>query len=293
MYDTAIVGTGPAGLSAALNLQLHEKSLLWFGSKQMSDQVEKAEQIVNYPGFGSLTGRQLNEKFREQAVQRGFSITEQKVTSVMAAGDHFMLLADQDVYEVRTVLLATGLTREKGFEGEKRLLGNGVSYCATCDGFLYKGKTIVVYCGNPRYESEVDYLAQLAKKVYLSTPYRECGIDLPNVERLEAPIREVQGQQRVEAVLLSNGRTLLTDGLFCLRTSVAPETLAPGLKLEGPHIVVSRAMETNLPGCFAAGDCTGRPYQITKAVGEGNVAAHSILDYLSKVAKNKNGKTDA
>ena len=200
----------------------------------------------------------------------------------MPNGAGFMLLADNEIFEARTVLLATGASAGPGLPGERELLGRGVSYCATCDGFLYKDKTIAVLCANPRFEHEVVYLAQLAAKVYLCTPYRGCGIDLPNVTVLHSAIAGVNGEGRVSSVRLADGTELSADGLFCLRGSVAPAALVPGLRMDGVHIAVDRRMATNIPGCFAAGDCTGRPYQIAKAAGEGNIAGHSITDYLAQ-----------
>ena len=280
MLDAAIVGTGPAGLSAAINLKLHEKSFIWFGSQNFSDKVQKSEQIANLPGMGLISGADLNSNFAAHARQLELTVTDKMVTNILPAGGHFMLLAENEMYEAKTVLLATGVASGKGFEGETEFLGRGVSYCATCDGFLYKGRTIAVYCGAKRYEHEVAYLAGLAEKVYLSTGYKDCGIDLPNVTRIK-PIQAVEGDIRVSHVTLYDGTSLEVSGLFCLRNAVAPATLLPGLAVEGAHIVVDRAQKTNLPGCFAAGDCTGRPYQLAKAVGEGNVAAHSMLQYLS------------
>ena len=95
------------------------------------------------------------------------------------------------------------------------------------------------------------------------------------------PIHEISGSMKVEKIRLTDGTEYEVNGVFCLRNAVAPSTLLPGLELDAPHIIVNRKQETNIPGCFAAGDCTGRPYQLTKAVGEGNVAAHAILDYLN------------
>ena len=280
MLDTAIIGTGPAGLSAALTLQLHKKSLIWFGSPNYSEKVQKSEKIANYPGFPLISGADLNRQFQRQAQAMGLTPANKVVTSIMPLKDRFVLLAENDMYEARTLLLATGVVSAKGFSGEAELLGHGVSYCATCDGFLYQGKTIAVFCGAKRYEHEVSYLAGLAKKVYLSAPYRDCAVGLPNVERI-SPIRAVLGEKRVSGILLYDGRELEVSGLFCLRGAVAPGTLVPGLQVEGAHIVADRSGRTNLPGCFAAGDCTGRPYQLAKAVGEGNVAAHAIVEYLS------------
>ncbi|MCD7921088.1 MAG: FAD-dependent oxidoreductase [Clostridiales bacterium] len=281
MYDTAIIGSGPAGLSAALNLKLHNKDVIWFGSGELSSKVEKSEKIANYPGPGMIAGTELNRCFKEQMEAMEIQPTDKMVTTVMAGASGYQLLAGNDIYEARTLLLAIGSVSAKGFPGEERLLGRGVSYCATCDGFLYRGKTIAVYCGDRRFEHEVRYLAELAEKVYLSAPYADSGIGLSNVERLSKPIRQVAGEARVSAIVLADQTEINVDGLFCLRGAVAPAALLPDLAMDGAHIIVNRRMETNLPGCYAAGDCTGRPYQIAKAVGEGNVAAHSILEYLS------------
>ncbi|MCD8152147.1 MAG: NAD(P)/FAD-dependent oxidoreductase [Clostridiales bacterium] len=285
MYDTAIIGSGPAGLSAALNLKLHEKDVIWFGAKDLSVKVEKSEKIANYPGIPMVSGADLNRKFHEQMEQMDLSLTDAMVTNILPMDGSFQLLAENEIYEARTLLLAIGAVAAKGFAGEQDFLGRGVSYCATCDGFLYKGKTIAVYCQDRHFEHEAEYLAGLARKVYLYTPYADCGVDLPNVERLTRPLKEVIGGMKVTAIRLTDGTELAADGLFCLRNAVAPAVLLPGLSMDGPHIAVNRRAETNLPGCYAAGDCTGRPYQIAKAAGEGNVAAHSILEYLSSDGK--------
>ena len=281
MFDAAIIGTGPAGLSAAINLKLHDKSVVWFGSAQGSDKVEKSEKIANYPGMGLISGPELNAHYAAHAQTLGLTVEDKMVTNIMPAEDHFMLLAENEVYEARTVLLATGVVSARSFSGEAELLGRGVSYCATCDGFLHRGKTIAVFCAAARYEHEVEYLAGLAAKVYLYTPYKDSAVTAPNVEKI-APIRAVLGTERVTGVELFDGTQIEAEALFCLRNAVAPTSLLPSLTVEGAHIVVDRQQRTNLPGCFAAGDCTGRPYQLAKAVGEGNVAAHSMLEYLAE-----------
>ena len=289
VYDVAIIGTGPAGLSAAITLKLHNKSILWLGAKNLSTKVEKSEKIANYPGMGYITGKELIARFEEHAEAMELEITEQMVTAIMPGGDYYMMSAGSDVYMAKTILLATGAAAAKGFEGEDELLGRGLSYCATCDGFLYKGKTIAVFCGDERFEHEIEYLAELAGKVYVSAAYaggkygkNGSGTDKDNIEMLPKPIRKVIGGMKVNAVELTDGIQTEIDGLFCLRNAIAPATLLKGLELDGAHVIVNRDMETNMAGVFAAGDCTGRPYQIAKAVGEGNIAAHSIVEYLSK-----------
>ena len=284
MYDVAIVGTGPAGLSAALTLKLHNKEIVWFGSAALSDKVGKSEKIANYPGVPMVGGSELNDVFRGQAAELGIEMTEKKVTNIAALDDMFMLLADNEMFEARSVLLATGIPQAKGMENEDRLLGMGVSYCATCDGFLYKGKTVAVYCTDDRMGHDIDYLEEIADKVYVYTNFGYTN-DSPKVEILDKPIKKLDGAMKADAVELSDGRRIDVDGVFILRPAIAPSTLFSGLELDGAHIKVDRNQETNYKGCYAAGDCTGRPYQIAKAVGEGNVAAHAILERLSELDK--------
>lgn len=282
IYDAAIIGTGPAGLSAALNLKIHEKQLLWIGSSRFSDKVEKAEQILNYPGFHAATGPELNAAFRSQAQAMGLTVTDAMVNSIMDMGSHYALMAGADFYEAKALILATGVATVGTLPGESQLVGRGVSYCATCDGSLYRGKTIAVVCTNPRFEHEVAYLANLAATVHYFPTYQPVGALPDNVILGSDKPRAVLGEARLSGLELRSGATLPVDGLFCLRDAVSLATLLPGLATEKGHIAVGRDMATNLPGVFAAGDCTGRPYQYAKAVGEGNIAAHSVIEYLSK-----------
>ena len=139
VFDTAIVGTGPAAISAALTLKLHKKNIVWFGSRKLSPKVEKSEMIANYPGAAMVTGPELNRLYQEQIARAGLEITERQVTNILANRRGFMLQAGDEIFDAKTVLLATGSVSPTGFPGEAELLGHGVSYCATCDGFLYPG----------------------------------------------------------------------------------------------------------------------------------------------------------
>ena len=285
MYDCIIIGTGPAGLSAALNLKTYKKSFVWFGSKSLSDKVRKAEKITNYTGFPELTGQELFAHFEDHIQSAGLEITEKTVTNVMSAGNYYMVLADNEIYEAKTLILAMGVMTAKLLKGEDELLGRGVSYCATCDGMFYKDKEIAVLCNDPKYEHEVEYLADLAAKVTYFPLFSDSQVKKENVTISKDFPVEVNGIDRVTGLTLKSGEILSVDGVFCLRNAIALSKLIPELEIENGHIVVDRAQKTNLPGCFAAGDCTGRPYQYTKAVGEGNVAAHSCISYLAEIAE--------
>ena len=281
IYDAAIIGTGPAGLSAALTLKANSKNFIWIGSKTLSEKVTKAECIPNFPGFANVTGEALNAAFLQQVEVAQLEITDRMVNSIMSLGSHYAIMAGSDFYEAKTVILATGVTNSGTLPGEQEKIGRGVSYCATCDGMLYRGKTIAVICNNQRFEHEVKYLAELANTVYFFPSYKNIGALPANVQIMNEKARGIVGEKKVSIVELSTGETVVVDGVFCLRDSVSLTTLLPNLTIEKGCIIVDRAMATNLPGCFAAGDCTGRPYQYAKAIGEGNVAAHSVLEYLA------------
>ena len=282
IYDAAIIGTGPAGLSAALTLKANNKNFLWIGSPSFSSKVEKAERIANYPGLSLVTGPEMNEAFHRQCRELDLQILDRMVGSILPFGEHFALMAGEDFYEARTVLLATGVTAVGLLPGEAELVGKGVSYCATCDGRLYRGKTIGILCGAKRFEPEAEFLASLAGTVYFLPLYKDPAFAGENVHHLPHRIAALREENdRLSGLVLTDGSEVSVDGLFCLRENVSLGTLLPGLATEKGHIAVDRNMATNLPGCFAAGDCTGRPYQYAKAVGEGNIAAHSILEYLA------------
>lgn len=285
MYDCIIVGTGPAGLSAALNLKMYNKSFVWFGSKRLSEKVVKAEKIMNYPGIPAVTGQELFDRFNEHIKEAELEITEKTVTNIMHAGNYYMLLADNEIYEAKTILLCMGVMSARALEHEDELLGKGVSYCATCDGMFYKNKKIAVISNDPKFEHEVEYLADLASEVTFFPGYKGAKIEHAHVTISKDMPVTVNGENHVSSLTLRSGETLAVDGVFCLRNAIAPSKLFTGLEVENGHIVVNRKMETNFKGCFAAGDCTGRPYQYAKAVGEGNVAAHSCIEYLAEIKK--------
>lgn len=280
MYDCIIIGTGAAGISAALTLKARGKSFLFIGSKSLSAKISAAEKINNYPGIPSASGNELKISFLNHLNAAGIQITAAQVTGVYDMGGHFGVLCGQDSYEAKTVILATGVESVRPVPGELEFLGRGVSYCATCDGLLYKGKKIVVVCTSKDMEDEAEYLASLASEVVFAPLYKDVALKGKNVRCINDMPKAIEGGKRVERVVFRD-EVVPCDGVFMLKSAIAPSALVPGLKTEGGHVVVDRQCRTNLSGLFAAGDCTGRPYQYAKAAGEGNVAAHSVCEFLS------------
>ena len=282
MFDTAIIGTGPAGISAALTLQALKKNIILFGSGQLSQKIRAAEQIRNYPGLPMVTGAGMQAAFAQQLEEMDIPITEKTVTGIYHMGTHYSILCNQEAFDAKTVILCTGVESVKPIEGELEFVGRGVSYCATCDGFLYKGKSIAVLCTTKELEHEISYLADLADQVTLIPMYKDPQVAGDNIRVIRKMPTAIRGGMKADTLVIGE-EEIKVDGIFMLKQAVAPSVLLYGLETEDGHITVDRACRTNLPGCFAAGDCTGRPYQYVKAAGEGNVAAHSANEYLSSL----------
>lgn len=281
MTDCIIIGSGLAGISAALTLQANHKNFMIFGSLGLSEKIKKAETVHNYPGLADIEGQAFVEALQTQLSKAEISIKEEKVSGVYALNGKFGVATQEGgYYESASVILACGVENIKEIDGETEFLGRGVSYCATCDGFLYKDKTVAVLCTSKRLEHEVEHLADFAKKVYVIAMYKDVEITRDNVEILRKMPQKLQGEKRISEVVFAN-ETLPVDGFFALRESFSPSVLLNGLQMQDGYVAVTRNMETNIAGCFAAGDCTGRPFQYAKAVGEGNVAAHAVSAYLS------------
>lgn len=280
MVDCIIIGSGVAGISAALTLQSNKKSCMIIGGSHLSDKITKAEKIHNYPGLTDITGVEFTQKLQAQLQAAGLTITQQKAIGIYPMQDKIGVATQEGGYfEAKTVILANGVESVKQIDGEMEFAGRGVSYCATCDGFLYKDKTIFALCTSKRLEHEIEHLSSFAKTVYAFLLYKDVG-ELPeNVVLLKKMPKKIDGEQRVSKVIF-DGEELAVDGVFVLKESSSPTSLLQDLEVQDGHIVVDRDMQTNVKGIFAAGDCTGRPYQYAKAVGEGNVAAHAVSRYL-------------
>ena len=181
------------------------------------------------------------------------------------AWNGFHLTVGSEIYEGETLILAPGVVRQAKYPGETEYLGRGVSYCATCDGMLYRGKPVAVVGYTDTARQEAEFLQKIGCSVtYFDRP-KQC---------------EIRGDGRVESVTC-DGRTIPAEGVFILRPTMAPTELFPGLAVEQGYVTVDRRMATNLPGLFAAGDCTGGPLQVSKAAGDGLIAGQSAAAWAA------------
>ncbi|MBV7271563.1 NAD(P)/FAD-dependent oxidoreductase [Clostridium thailandense] len=281
-YDIAIIGTGPAGLSAAINSKIRNKNIILFGSKDFSSKLIKAPKVNNYLGFYDITGSELKAQFEKHINVMDIGITNERINNIYAMGDYFALMVNEKMYEANAIIVATGIEYTKPLKGEEEFLGKGVGYCATCDAPLYKGKVVTIIGYNRDAEEEANYVSELAEKLYYIPMYNGSYKLRGNIETVNDRPLEIQGDDRVNKLILKSSE-INTDGIFVLKDSVAPSQLVPGLAMEGDHIKVDLDMKTNIKGCFAAGDCTGKPYQYMRAAGQGQVAALSAVAYLDSI----------
>ena len=171
-YDIAIIGTGPAGLSAAINAKIRNKKYIIFGSRELSAKIIKAPKVNNYLGLPKITGVELKEAFQKHIEEMDIKITYERVNNVYAMGDYYSIMVNDKIYEATTVILTTGVEFSKAINGEEQYLGRGVGYCATCDAPLYKGKKVAIIGYNKEGEDEANYVSELASKVYYIPMYK-------------------------------------------------------------------------------------------------------------------------
>ena len=275
LYDVAIVGGGIAGYSAALTAKNLRLNYLWLGDKNFGKKASKAEYVRNYPAF-SGDGAAFVQALQKQRKSEGILLTERRVDGIYKEKDAFLLTSGKESYSARTVILATGVEHSAGLGDE--FVGRGVSYCAVCDGALYKGRKIAAVLYAEEELAEAEYLAGFASEVLLFAKF-PVTVKAANIRIMEESPKSVAGTERVQKLVTDQGEYAV-DGVFLLGKAAPLAVLCGGLKTEGAHIICGRDLATNLGGMFAAGDITGRPYQFVKAAGEGCKAAYSVKDYL-------------
>ena len=281
MFDIAIIGGGPAGLSSAVTGAIRKKKIALFEQGEFSAKLQKAHTVDNYVGLPEISGKDLMQKMADHALSyEEVSLIKEKVTNIFIDNDNFMILTNKGNYQAKSVIMAIGVAPAKLLPGEKEFLGRGVSYCATCDGMLYKGKEVVVIGYTAEAEHEAEYLAEICEKVTYLPQYKMSDEKKYSFIIKKDIIKEIVGTMKVEQLVLGK-ETIAADGIFIIRATDPIDNIFPELALENQVVKVDRDMATNIKGVFAAGDCIGKPWQISKASGEGLVAIHSVINYLN------------
>lgn len=292
IYDVIVIGKGPAGISCAIyTTRANLKTLVIGKSDSM---LLKADKIENYFGFAEpVSGKKLLETGVAQALRLGTEIIEDEVVNIEKT-DIFKVTGVNGEYEATSVLIATGApVVTVPIKNLQRFEGNGISYCTTCDGFFFRNKKVGVLGYTDYAIHEAMDLEVFTQDITLYTNNMPLNVSEALKESLDKlkintlKIRELQGQDRIEEIVFEDGSREIIDGLFIAYGSASSTSFAlkMGIATEGKNIVVNDKMETNIPGLFAAGDCTGVFKQVSVAVGQGAIASRQIIDYVRKTRK--------
>ena len=282
LTDIIVIGGGPAGLSAAINARARGKSVLVVSNPISENPLYKAPVMDNYPGLPNISGADYLRKLEDHAKESGAQFRSGRVLTIAPMGERFFVSIGSDYEETRSVILAIGAQRGAKLPGEEEFLGRGVSWCATCDGMLYRGKDVVVVGLAHDAPAEANFLQEIGCKVTYVARSAPEGLN-PEIPVVLGRKLSVEGESTVTAVHVDE-TTLSCQGAFILRSAMAPKDLLPSLTLEAGYIPVNRSMATNIPGVFACGDCTGLPLQAAKAVGEGLIAGQSAAEYVDRLS---------
>lgn len=286
-YDIAIIGTGPAGISAAITAKLRNKNIILFGNKDLSDKINKAHSIKNYTGLPNVTGEELAAALKNHLNDLDIEITEKRVNAVYSMGEYFALQVGKEMIESKTLIIATGVTASKTLKNEDEFLGRGVSYCATCDAHFCKGKDVAVIAYTKEAEEDALFLSEVCSSIKYFPLYdisNEVFDKYGNIQIIKDKPIGFAGNMKAEKIICENS-SYDAFSTFVVRNNISADKLVPGLKTDGTHIIVDLQMETNIKGLFACGDIAGKPYQYIKSAGQGNIAALSAVAYLANKSK--------
>ena len=292
MYDTIIIGAGPAGLTSAIYLRRANKKVLVLESKGYGGQIASADKVENYPGIAQISGYELAENLYKQAENLGAEIKFETVMSVMPDKT---VKTNGGNYKAKTVIIANGAEKRKlNLKKESDFIGKGVSYCATCDGNFFKGKTVTVVGGGNSALEDALYLSDVANKVYVvhqfdefnaEEKYREDLSQKSNVSFfMESTVTAINGENKLETVTVTDrnktNKELDTDGLFiAIGQEPKNQVFSNVVNLnEAGYIRCNDSVYTKTDGIFAAGDTREKELrQLTTAVSDGSLAATAAL----------------
>lgn len=279
-YDIIIVGFGPAGISAGLNASIRGKKVLIIGKK--SKALEKSPSIKNYLGFNDIKGSDLYKNFTDHIKNYPVEILDKKIKAVYAMGEYFSVDLGDKMLRSKSCIIAAGVDMRKSIEGEDKFFAKGISYCATCDASLYKGKKVVLVGMNDEAIEEANFINKMASQtIFVNPNKKDVKLD-EGIEIINKKPEKFTGNLKAESLILEDGQELKADGFFIIKNSSKPESLVPSIEIEDGHIKVNYDMSTNIKGLFACGDITGRPYQINKAAGQGQIAGLNAASFISK-----------
>jgi len=293
IFDCIIIGGGPAGCSAGIYAARFGLKTMMVCSPETLSQAEHAADIENYPGFRKIAGTELIAKMREQAAASGVKIVESKATSIVD-GKLKTVHTEGEKYSGKSVIIATGAAHRKGgVPGEEEFAGKGVSYCAPCDGPLFKGKPVIVWGGGDSALSYAVYLQSIGCKVTLVHRRNEFRAAAAVIEQarksgvkfvLERTVTEIKGKKFVESVILDDKSVIKASAVFIAIGEVPAVELArsAGVTVDASGFIpVDVTKATNVKGIFAAGDVTATPFrQIATATGDGTIAALSAFKFV-------------
>ena len=281
MYDVIVLGKGPAGIQAALYIKRASLNVLVIGKD--GGALAKTDKIGNYYGFTQISGPELLEQGYKHAKSLGIELIEEEVTG-LSFGLEYTVTTTQNTYLSKAVIIATGSPRATvKIPNLKELEGKGVSYCAICDAFFYRKKIVGVLGHGDYAAQEAHELVNVADEVIVFTNGLEpTGQFDSRVKFIKNRIKNLVGRDRLQAVTLDNDSTIEINGLFIALGSASATDLALkiGALVENNKIIVDEKKQTNVPGLFAAGDCTPGVMQIAKAVGDGCVAGLECIAYI-------------
>ncbi|MDP2923874.1 MAG: thioredoxin-disulfide reductase [Candidatus Omnitrophota bacterium] len=300
MHDLIIIGAGPAGLTAALYAGRYRLNSLILEKMAPGGQIILSSNIENFPGFpGGISTQELVERFKKQVGELGINIETEEVLTISSSSATFNIKTQGNSYQTKSIIIATGASAKRlGVKGEDEFIGRGVSYCATCDGPLFRNKDVAVIGGGDRAVEEAIFLSSYAKTVYLAHRRGELRASQILIEKaksipkinfiLESIVEEIQGENKVEQVLLKNLKTNSQSKISCqgvfVFVGINPNTafLKNLMEMdETGFIITDQEMKTSEGGIFACGDCRKKSlYQVITACGDGAVAAHSTHKYL-------------
>ena len=279
IYDVIIIGAGPAGISAGLYTQRANQKTLIISNEKSS--LEKASKIENYYGFpNGISGKELYQNGIMQAKNLGIELKKEEVIKIEKIKETFEVSTSNRKYISRNVILATGNKKNTpDIKGIKELEGKGISYCAICDGFFYRGKDVAVLGSGDYAISEVNDLLNVANKITILTNKKKMpDFRAENVKVETRGVIAVKGENQLESIELEDGTKLEVDGLFVAQGVAGSTDFARklGALVKDNKIVVSDKMETTIQGLYACGDCVGGIYQIAKAINEGMIAGMNV-----------------